>query len=238
MDIRYVKSTSIFQIDHTKPKHFLPLDQIYVGISTSETIHKLKTDTSVLPQSIELYFRTCLHFYIELVGQIKQRFDFSDPLFDIVNIVEPTIAQDEGFAVRTLSPVLTRFPILKNHVNPQKVDSEWKEHNLLDHKSLGLDPCKPAHEYWEKVFQLKSSAGIELFANLKTVLRFLLILPFSNAKVERLFSEVRLTKTAHRNKLKTDTLVAILATKEGLKNEGGCVQFEPNIQMLKKDIWK
>lgn len=65
----------------------------------------------------------------------------------------------------------------------------------------------------------------------------MLILPFSNVKVERPFGEVKLTKTACRNKLKIETLVALLATKEGLKIEGGCDKFEPTNQMLRKNIW-
>lgn len=46
-----------------------------------------------------------------------------------------------------------------------------------------------------------------------------MILPFSNVKVVRPFGEVKLTKTAHRNKLKIETLVALLSSKEGFKNE-------------------
>lgn len=75
------------------------------------------------------------------------------------------------------------------------------------------------------------------FQNLKILMRFMLILPFSNFKMKRPFGEVKLTKTAHRNKLKIETLVALRATKEGLKNEGGCIKFEPTNQMLRKNIW-
>lgn len=65
----------------------------------------------------------------------------------------------------------------------------------------------------------------------------MLLLPFSNVKVERSLGEVKLTKTAHRNKLKIKTRVALLAVKEGLKNKGGCIKFEPTNQMLRKNIW-
>lgn len=69
-------------------------------------------------------------------------------------------------------------------------------------QNLELDPSKPASVYWEKVFLQKSNAGEELFPNLKILMRFMLILPFSNVNVERPFGEVQLTKTARRNKLK------------------------------------
>lgn len=238
MEVKYVKSISdVMEISHSNPRNFVPLDQVYVGVSTAETINSLKNDPNVSTQSMEQFFKTCLNFYVELAGQIKARFDFSDPLFKLIQFVQPNIAQDDGFLIKSLAPLLHRFPILKNFVNPQKIDSEWKAHNLLDHTNLELDPSKPVNEYWEKVFKLKSNLGVELFPNLKILVRFILTLPFSNAKVERLFSEVKLTKTAHRNKLKTDTLVALLATKEGLKSEGGCVQFEPTNQMMKTNIW-
>lgn len=82
-------------------------------------------------------------------------------------------------------------------------------------------------EYWGAVFILKNSAGIEIFPKLKEVFSFLLVLPFSNASVERVFSALKQIKTDKRNRLSTDLVSAVIFTKEGIKENGG-TNFEPD----------
>lgn len=81
--------------------------------------------------------------------------------------------------------VLKRFSCLNTIVDDQKLDTEWREHALLNHKELGLDVNLPVEKYWAKVLQLKNSGDNLLFENLEVVINLLLILPFSNASVEK-----------------------------------------------------
>lgn len=81
--------------------------------------------------------------------------------------------------------VFTRFPFLKDFVDCQALDNEWREHALLDFNVLDLNASLPAEIYWHKVFDQENCAGIQMFSNLKIVINLLLILPFSNASVER-----------------------------------------------------
>lgn len=69
-------------------------------------------------------------------------------------------------------------------------------------------------KYWQKVFMMKTALGLPAFPNLNTVMKLLLILPFSNASVERVFSTLKNCKTIHINKLKTATMVCLITTKE------------------------
>lgn len=71
-----------------------------------------------------------------------------------------------------------------------------------------------------------------MFPNLQKIVQFILILPFSNSQAERIFSNLKNCKTELRNKLSTDTIVAIFFTKEGILRSRGD-KFEPNHQMLK-----
>jgi hypothetical protein len=92
-------------------------------------------------------------------------------------VVDPQEAQ--SFNIKSLSHVVNRFPILKDVVNVQDVDNEWRQHALLNHNILDTD----AGVYWQKNFELKNHAGMPLFPNLKLVFSLLLALPFSNASV-------------------------------------------------------
>lgn len=172
-----------------------------------------------------------------MVSQIKKRFDFSDKLYSLIEVVNPVVAQK--FEVKSLKPVLSQFPFISNFVDDQQLDNEWRQHALLDFNELQIQ-TDDAEKYWRSVFSLKNTAGRPIFENLQIIIRFFLILPFSNVSVERLFSDLNLIKTDHRNSLDTENIAAILYTKQGiLRNSSkGILQFEPNKKMLNCNIWK
>lgn len=57
----------------------------------------------------------------------------------------------------------------------------------------------------------------------------LLVFPFSNASVERVFSQLKLIKSDLRNKLNTSTIAALMATKAAVKN---ATTFEPSKSLM------
>lgn len=84
-----------------------------------------------------------------------------------------------------------------------------------------------AEDYWSEIFKLKNDVGVLFFPNLKKTFSLLLVLPYSNASVERIFSDLFNIKTEKRNLLKTSNIKAILATKEGVMQSSGCMKFQP-----------
>lgn len=207
-----------------------------MGVAASESLANLRNDLSVPSSSITNFLTTCQSFYIELASDIVKRFDFSDELFNMIDIVDPKFAQ--SFEVKSLSHILQRFPMLSQHVDIQKLDSEWRRHALLNFSSLGLDCERSASEYWKSVFLLKNSCEEYLFPNLEFIIGTLMTLPFSNAPVERVFSNLNNIKTKNRNKLKTDTLNALISVRNGVFRNGGCIAFEPTKEMLAYKVSK
>lgn len=177
-----------------------------------------------------------LSFYLKLIGDIKERFNFSDPIFNLIDIMEPKVAQ--SFETQSLYPILERFPVLKKYVNLQDLDNEWRAHALLDFDSFGLQAYHDIEKYWSKIFSLKNEAGVDLFPNLKNTFSLLFVLPFSNASVERVFSDLFNIKTDKRNLLSTDTIRGLLATADGIKKNEGILNFTPTKDMLDANIWK
>ncbi|GBP78909.1 hypothetical protein EVAR_55948_1 [Eumeta japonica] len=80
---------------------------------------------------------------------ICKRFDFSDRLFSLISIVNPSVAQQ--FEIKSLGPVLQRFPVLNNFVKVQNVDDEWRAHALLNFSEYDLNVNDTADIYWSKV---------------------------------------------------------------------------------------
>lgn len=229
------KTEDVFKFNHDNPRDFVQLEGIYLGMTAHESLNILKTNKEK-KNDLDLFYKQCLRFYIELCSEIKKRFVFDDPIFDVVKVVDPLMAQQ--FEPNSLGFIFNRFPFLKNLIDPQALDNEWREHALLDFKDLGLDKNMSVASYWQKVFKLKNVANSTLFPNLETVISLLLILPYSNASVERVFSHVKNIKTDHRNRLKTDTLNYLIITKEEVARQGGCVKFTPTNKMLNTNVWQ
>lgn len=237
LTIDYIKGTPILELNHKNRKYFETMDNIYIGMSATETLNEIKQMPNVRNIHIREFYDTILNFYIELVSVVKDKFEFRDSIYEIISFVDPQVAQE--YKNKSLVSVWKRFPILRKFINIQELDKEWKTHALLDHHQEGLYPTLPAHIYWEKVFSLRTALGRPAFPNLCTTIKLLLVLPFSNASVERIFSTMKNCKTVHRNCLKTDTLVCLIATKEAVgENHNGCVGFEPSAEMYKSNIWE
>lgn len=232
MPLNYCKNTDAYQIEYANPRLFSSLEKIYLGVSTQESLDELDKEVPQPKTQINDFRKTCLSFYIETIKQITQRFIFSDPLYDIIGeVVDPQKAQ--RFELKDISKVIKRFPNIKSDVDVEELNKEWKKHALLDFKELHLSPEVPIEEYWKKILNMKNFDGEPLFPNLKKIILLLLVLPFSNASIERVFSQLKLIKCDNRNRLGTNTISALMATKENIKN---ATKFEPSKAMLHAKI--
>lgn len=235
IDLHHVKNTPPLEIEHKNPRLYLPLENLYLGVSVDSSLKEVQND--VRKEDLERFKLDCLAFYVEVIEQIKQRFIFTDPIYDIIQIVEPKIIK--SFDPQMITSILNRFPFLApTYLNKSALINEWREYCLLDLASVddSISIQMNAADFWTKVFKLKDIAGTEKFKNLKILIGFLLILPFSNASVERVFSKLKLIKTEHRNRLNTETIAALMAISSSIQQQGGIHNFEPSSSMLNKKI--
>lgn len=221
-----LKQNDLWAIDPTNESFFVQQNEMYIGLGAQNTISLCSHE-----EQVEMYnnFR---NFYIEAVVQIKKSFNFEDGVYDILDILDPKFAQ--SFEKKSLNIFKNRFPFVE--IDCQQLDNEWREHALLDHNKLELYDSLDVETYWSKVLKIQNCVGKDIFPNLSIVIKFLLILPFSNSSVERVFSKLKITKTDLRNKLSSETISAVMFTKEGIDKNGGA-NFEPSIEMLQKS-WK
>ncbi|KAF9406904.1 hypothetical protein HW555_012882 [Spodoptera exigua] len=223
------QTTDAYKIEYANPRFFLPLEKIYIGVAAQASIDEFSRE--IPPTQIADFRKTCLSFYIEALAQIRKRFSFEDPLFDLLeNVLNPIKAQK--FEVKDLSCVIKRFP---NIIIPdtENLHKEWKKHAFLDFSELNMSPDLPVEEYWNKILKMTDGTGEPMFPNLKEIIKVLLVLPFSNACVERVFSQLKLIKSDQRNRLNTDTIAALMATKAAVKN---ATTFEPSKALMHAKI--
>lgn len=117
------------------------------------------------------------------------------------------------------------------------ISSLESEYRLLQTKVDNLaEGTQSITQFWVSVKNAKNVADNPTFPLMTELARSLLSLPVSsNAAVERVFSQVTLTKTDLRNRMSNETLEALLHVKFGLARNGGCCKnFRPGKEFLSR----
>lgn len=83
-------------------------------------------------------------------------------------------------------------------------------------KKYGFRFWHGTYRLLENVYNLKSNIGEMEFPLLMKLVNYLIVLPYSSAYVERIFSCINLNKTKIRNRLGTETLTGIPHSKNNL----------------------
>ena len=155
-------------------------------------------------------------------------------------------------AFQILNPRLRNLPKMMNLVhfllkkfwrcyNPEdynKLLEEYKTMMKLTNEELGLQNQIELHEvkdfdsekFWIEKLKMKSISNLAQFA------RNILIIPYSNVFIERIFSQINLIKTDLRNQLDVKTVSSIMKIKSFYQNETKDFLFEPNEDHYKHRI--
>lgn len=89
--------------------------------------------------------------------------------------------------------------------------------------------------FWGEVSNYTDASGLNPFGELSSLARRLLVLPWSNAEVERLFSQMNIVKTKLRNRMGPKLLDSILTVRAGLKrSEVCCSEYQLPSEVLKQ----
>ncbi|CAD6208095.1 GSCOCG00012721001-RA-CDS, partial [Cotesia congregata] len=208
IDITHIRRNDIMKLNHQDPHKYVPLNEVYVGTEVNKNLEQLLTEKPSLKLEVDEFRKKVLSFYIEAVTVLKQKFDFKDKIYEFLDLLDPKVART--FNIKSFDFVLKRFPVLNEYVTLQQLDNEWKEHALLNLEDYNIDINSTAEIYWQQIFKLTNPVGEMKFKNLKIVINFLLVLPFSNVSVERIFSDLKIIKTDHRNCLSSKTLKSVV----------------------------
>ncbi|GBP66314.1 hypothetical protein EVAR_77931_1 [Eumeta japonica] len=111
-----------------------------------------------------------------------------------------------------------------------RVDDQWHQIHLLK-----WNETNNTKKFWNEVLHFKDAQGNSRFDELATFAITLLILPHSNADVERLFSSMNVIKNKQRNRMTLKLLTAILRVRCGLRLEGKCCNnYEVPVSVVKQ----
>ncbi len=204
-----VRKQDPFLIDVDRVENRVPLENVYVGIFATTTLNELRNDLA----SVLRTKQACQDFLIELIKQIRSRFDMKTPIFRLVEFLIPSNAVK--CSPSSLHELFTTFPYLADVADLVSADLEWRKQSLEE--PTELTPDESPTIFWRKRLNAKTMNGSLKYPNLRKVVISMMSLSFSNASVERVFSLLNLIKTQARNTLKRETLVGLMHTHEGMK---------------------
>ena len=170
-------------------------------------------------------------FFIEAASQIKKRFPIDDEILKSLAFLNPETINST--ATTEVIRVASKFPNIITGTELNKLDDEWRELQFMDPSDLPefSSRRKDVVTFWGNLGKMTDTSGESRFPTISKLSKSLLSLPHSNADVERIFSQVTLIKTKTRNKLKTETLDALILVKQGLPCN--CIEFKPDTAMCK-----
>lgn len=197
----------------------------YLGYRLETHLKTMKTK-GLPPDQEDVIRSRCIQFIVCLIQELKNRLPENLKLMKSIQVISVEHALSHN--KEPITDLMLHFN--KKQEDIAKLDEQWRQIHLLNWKNT-----KNTKEFWYEVLKFEDAVGENRFNDLATFAISLLVLPHSNADVERLFSMMNVVKTKQRNRMKFDLLSSILTIRAGLAREGKCCNnyIIPNNVILK-----
>lgn len=158
---------------------------------------------------------TCRNFVAKLIYQLRQRLPKNFETLKNINFfsVENSLKRNKSKLYDHFKEEMTKLTV--DYIT--NLEIQWQ--NLNSYKWLNQ---KTTVEFWVNVYEYNNAMNENPFHELSSFVMKFLVLPFSNAEVERVFSGMNLIKTKIRNRLVLNTMNSLLYIRCGLKRINKC----------------
>ena len=226
-------TSSISDIDLTDNSILIELKSIFLGGTTKATLNRLLSEGDISQHKYDsfhtgahLYFKDALQ-YIQNKFPIKNEVIHNSVWVDVEKRDKATWSNIEFFLLKysnqTCMEGVDNDKVLEEFVDYQSLTDDeighnhWSEAEVVDGKDEDDNKTVPycVDILWYYIASMRlSETSISRFKVLPRIAVIVLVLPHSNASLERLFSIIRKNKTDMRSSLKLDgTLSSILSMK-------------------------
>ncbi|KAI8115040.1 hypothetical protein CVS40_12684 [Lucilia cuprina] len=157
--------------------------------------------------------RNCVKFVVDLINQLKQRLPGNIKILQ--NIEYFSVDNVLKSSKEDILPILNLF-----HVDDEislKIQKQYSNIHYIKWKNTNN-----TISFWTEVYKYRDAGGNKKFNEISEFVLKLLSLPWSNAEVERVFSQINLVKTYLRNKMHLSIVTSILSIRFGLKRIDKC----------------
>lgn len=164
----------------------------------------------------------CINFLMEFAKQLRQR--LPEKVLKKLSVI--SVSNAIRYNKESLIPLLEELQILPTQAS--KIEMQWRS------LESSMWSCKDdTNEFWGEVYNFKDAVGHNPYKELADFALQFLVLPISNADVERLFSVKNSIKTKVRNRMQTEMLNSIIRIRSKLKREKTyCYAFKISNELL------
>ena len=149
----------------------------------------------------------CLDYLVNASKEVQKRISENVAIFQAVTAFSPA-------KILTVSDVA--MPALRFKNICKDVDATHTEIKLLNRVPISEDLKSDPIQFWNSINSFTDASGAKRFGNISFLALALYSLPYSNAKVERIFSKLSYFKSKLRNKMKSATVAALIHIDYGL----------------------
>ena len=209
------------------PLHYLSVDNANYGIDYKNAVKK----SNITPdQKFDVETRA-FNFIKALCLEISSRLPDNLTFYKKLKFLSPSICLSQ-----TQRPQLEELPFLEIFASTDlgALETQWNRLLTIDWASyFGKDILKNSYTFWPMVYNFKNAGGKSIFQELASYALTLLVLPSSNAVVERVFSIMNVIKNKFRNQMLIKMLDSLLRIRlRFYANYTCCNTFEPTPAML------
>ena len=187
----------------------------YLGYRFESKITELNS-AGKLKNGEELVIRDrCKNFLLSLFNQLKQR------LPENIEILKTASVLSVKHALQPVKDNET-LPKLLKCLGAADEDIEAAQGQFMKIHLIDWTNSTDTEKFWTEVHKYRNSSGFNPFKELSEHAISMLILPHSNAHVERLFSSMNHVKSKSRNRMELQLLGSLLTIKFGLMRHKKC----------------
>ena len=214
-------STMEYDIDN--PENHLPLGAIYFGTNFTLFVEEATIDREIVNQVKE----RCRNYLMELLREMRKRLPTNMEQLQSISSLSPSIVLGQA------KPKLQDLSFLSLYDgNIAILEEQWNRISVMQWPHTD---DKDTEGFWINIAHYKDASGENDFEELGMFILSLLALPFSNASVERTFSQMNILKSKLRNKMQQPMLEALLHIRSFMERSNICCnEFVPTKTMLNK----
>ena len=197
-DARKLLSVDVGVVNH------LPPDNFYIGEGARTALHHLK------PEAKHRVMMGIRQSFTAMTKYLQTRLPLDNALLKNLGVLNPDTTIDD-----TTSSQAIRHIARKCHLTVEEIDcvqSEWQMY-YIEEKPVKQDRVD---HYWRQLFNIKTLGTLK-YPTLTKLLKMALILPHSNADVERSLSVNNRTVTKDKVHLSEEAIIGLRATKDYVK---------------------
>lgn len=220
----------VFKVDHFDPLYSRLEDFFVPTPYYNYDFEKFLTSKNqYINSEMEKEIRsTCRNFIVQLIYQLRQRLptNFLNLKNTSFFCVENSLKANKSKLHEHFKEELLDYTI----ESISTLEQQWQKLSLYEWTNQ-----KSTIEFWTNVFEYKDALNENPFFELASFVMKFLVLPFSNAEVERVFSGMNLIKTKIINRMNLNTMNSLLYIRCGLKRLNVCCKnFKITNDLIKK----